>query len=168
MYCNRDIAMTDAADCEEVENIFSNEEEDVLTPSGTGAAPVSLQETSESLPDLRSARRYRRGNREDFKDMKRIVVDKMADIEYKYSEAQIMADLMEYINQTYSGHYSQSKFQATEIIIDSGYGDGFCLGNIFKYAQRYGRKNGKNKDDLMKIIHYAIMCLYTNHYRSDN
>ena len=55
-------------------------------------------------------------------------------IEYKYSEAQIMADLMEYINQTYSGHYSQNKFQATEFIIDAGHGDGFCIGNIIKYA----------------------------------
>ena len=86
-------------------------------------------------------------------------------IEYKYSEAQIMADLT---NQTYSGHYSQNKFQATEFIIDAGHGDGFCIGNIIKYAQRYGLKNGKNKADLMKIIHYAIICMHKNHYRDDS
>lgn len=93
--------------------------------------------------------------------------DKMAGIEYKYNEAEIVVDLKEYIDKTYSGHYSQNQFQATEFIIDAGHGDGFCIGNIIKYAQRYGKKNGKNKADLMKIIHYAIMCLHANHYRSD-
>ena len=27
-------------------------------------------------------------------------------------------------------------FRATEFIIDSGHGEGFCIGNIMKYAQR--------------------------------
>ena len=94
------------------------------------------------------------------------IKDKMASIDYKYNEAEIVADLMEYIDKTYSGHYSQNRFQATEFIIDAGHGDGFCIGNIIKYAQRYGKKNGKNKADLMKIIHYSIMCLHANHYRT--
>jgi len=69
----------------------------------------------------------------------------MASIDYKYNEAEIVADLMEYIDKTYSGHYSQNRFQATEFIIDAGHGDGFCIGNIIKYAQRYGKKNGKGR-----------------------
>ena len=28
-----------------------------------------------------------------------------------------------------------------------------------KYAQRYGKKNGYDENDLYKIIHYAIMLL---------
>ncbi len=31
-----------------------------------------------------------------------------------------------------------------------------------KYAQRYGKKNGKDRKDLLKVIHYGIMALY-NH-----
>ena len=31
-----------------------------------------------------------------------------------------------------------------------------------KYAQRYGRKAGKNRIDLMKIIHYAIIAIHNN------
>jgi len=31
-----------------------------------------------------------------------------------------------------------------------------------KYAQRYGKKNGKNKRDLIKILHYGIIALYIN------
>jgi len=31
-----------------------------------------------------------------------------------------------------------------------------------KYAQRYGKKNGYNKSDLLKVIHYGIIALH-NH-----
>ena len=80
----------------------------------------------------------------------------------KYSEDAILDELNEYIMSTYKGHYSKQKFQATEFIIDSGHGMGFCLGNVMKYAQRYGKKNGRNRDDLMKIAHYAIMALHVH------
>ena len=58
-------------------------------------------------------------------------------------------------------------YQATEIIIDQGHGTGFCMGNILKYAQRYGKKEGHNKADLMKVIHYAIIQLSTDHYKKE-
>jgi hypothetical protein len=57
-------------------------------------------------------------------------------------------------------HYSKTKFQATEFIFDAGHGEGFCIGNAMKYLQRYGRKDGYNRKDLMKVLHYAIMTLY--------
>jgi hypothetical protein len=31
-----------------------------------------------------------------------------------------------------------------------------------KYAQRYGKKNGKDRSDLLKVIHYGIIALYIN------
>jgi hypothetical protein len=85
----------------------------------------------------------------------------------KYSEDRILADLNEYIENTYKGHYSKQNFQATEFIIDSGHGMGFCIGNILKYAQRYGKKNGRNRDDLMKIAHYAIMAIHVHDLEED-
>ena len=39
------------------------------------------------------------------------------------------------------------------------------MGNILKYAQRYGKKQGRNRDDLMKVIHYAIIQLSQDHYK---
>lgn len=83
-------------------------------------------------------------------------------VRYKYSEDTILTEVKEYIDQTYDQHYSVGKIQTTEFIMDSGHGEGFCLGNIIKYAQRYGKKDGKNRKDLMKIIHYAIMAIH-NH-----
>ena len=91
----------------------------------------------------------------------------MKKIDYKYSEDQILDELKMYIDGTYTAHYSQNKFQATEFIMDSGHGEGFCIGNILKYSQRYGKKDGKNRKDLLKVIHYGIMALH-NHDNTEN
>jgi len=84
---------------------------------------------------------------------------------YKFSEAEILFDVKSYIDDTYFSHYAQEPKQATELIIENGLGDGFCIGNILKYAQRYGKKDGHNKNDLMKVIHYAIIQLSQDHYK---
>ena len=89
-------------------------------------------------------------------------------IDYKYNEDNTLAELNEYINSTYDEHYSKNKFQATEFIIDAGHGEGFCIGNIMKYAQRYGKKDGKNRKDLLKVIHYAIIALHINYMDNDD
>ena len=84
---------------------------------------------------------------------------------YKFSESEILFDVKSYIDDTYSSHYAQAPKQATELIIENGHGEGFCIGNIIKYAQRYGKKEGHNKADLMKVIHYAIIQLSQDHYK---
>ena len=81
---------------------------------------------------------------------------------YKFNEDKSVKESKKYIDKTYSQHYSKSKFQATEFIIDGGHGEGFCIGNILKYAQRYGKKEGHNKADLMKVLHYAVIALYVH------
>ena len=86
----------------------------------------------------------------------------MKKVNYKYDEGLILQEVKKYIDATYDEHYSQNKYQSTEFIIDSGHGEGFCIGNILTYAQRYGKKNGKNRDDLLKVIHYGIIALYVN------
>ena len=86
---------------------------------------------------------------------------------YKFKEDRILKDVKEYIDETYSSHYAKTQKQATEIIIDQGHGEGFCIGNILKYAQRYGKKGSKEdaRKDLMKVLHYGIIALY-NHDKS--
>ena len=81
---------------------------------------------------------------------------------YKFNEDKSVKELKKYIDKTYSQHYSKSKFQATEFIIDGGHGEGFCIGNILKYAQRYCKIEGHNKADLMKVLHYAVFALYVH------
>ena len=85
-------------------------------------------------------------------------------IDYKFKVNDILKDVKKYIDDTYSSHYAKTTKQATEIIIDQGHGTGFCMGNILKYAQRYGKKEGRNKKDLLKVIHYAVIQLSQDHY----
>ena len=93
----------------------------------------------------------------------------MKKIDYKYSEDRILNELQSYIDSTYQAHYSQNKFQATEFILDSGHGTGFTIGNILKYAQRYGKKGSREdaRKDLLKVIHYGIIALHLNDGESE-
>ena len=86
----------------------------------------------------------------------------MKKINYKFNEEKIIHELQDYIDSTYSQHSASDKYHATDVIIDSGHGEGFAMGNIMKYAQRYGKKDGYNRKDLLKVLHYAIMALH-NH-----
>ena len=81
-------------------------------------------------------------------------------MKYKFSEDQTLKEISSYIDKTYDAHYGDGKYQATDMIIDAGHGESFCIGNIMKYAMRYGKKNGKNAADLHKIVHYAIIAIH--------
>ena len=91
-------------------------------------------------------------------------------IDYKFNEDKSIRDLAAHIDSTYNGHYSKEKFQAAEFIVDGGHGTGFCIGNILKYAQRYGKKGSHEeaRKDLMKILHYAIIQLYVHDLKSSS
>lgn len=86
-------------------------------------------------------------------------------IDYKFNEDVLLEEIRAYIDKTYEGHYSENTFQSTEVIMARGHGEGFCMGNIDKYSNRYGKKGETPEDyrkDLMKIIHYGILALF-NH-----
>ena len=84
-------------------------------------------------------------------------------MEYKFNEENIIEQIKIYVDRTYERHYAQGKYQATDMIIDAGHGEGFCMGNIMKYAMRCGKKdNGDPELDLLKIIHYAIIAIHLN------
>lgn len=100
-------------------------------------------------------------NRHKFEKMEITKIEQDA-IDYRYNEFALIGELEDYVNSTYTEHYSKNKFQATEFIIDGGHGEGFCLGNILKYTQRYGNKEGKNRKDLLKVLHYALIALHVH------
>lgn len=89
---------------------------------------------------------------------------------YKFNEDKLIEEFKRYVDKTYDQHYATDKYQATDIIIDSGHGTGFCLGNVIKYAKRYGRKGNSNewRKDVMKILHYALIQLYIHDQENKN
>lgn len=91
------------------------------------------------------------------------VVSLKPQVKYKFNEKQLLAELQEYIDSTYTKHYAgEDNIQAFELIVSAGHGMGFAIGDIIKYASRYGKKNGRNRDDLLKILHYTILALYVH------
>ena len=80
---------------------------------------------------------------------------------YLYNEEKSLDELKKYIDSTYSAHYG-NKCPAFQFISEAGHGEGFTIGSIIKYAQRYGKKGGKNRQDLLKIAHYALLALHEN------
>jgi len=88
--------------------------------------------------------------------------------DFKFNEPALIEEISEYIAKTYSAHYAKTKLQAFEEIVDNGYGLGFAMGNVTKYNKRFGKKSGKNRDDLLKQIHYSILALYAHDYEVEN
>lgn len=90
-------------------------------------------------------------------------------IDYKFNEEKLLKEIKEYIDKTYSSHYTgngQNKIQSLEVIFDRGWGEGFCCGSITKYIQRLGYKDGYNRADIIKTIHYALLLLHAHDLRS--
>jgi hypothetical protein len=94
---------------------------------------------------------------------------------WKYNEDKILKDIEEYVTSTYHGHYcgdsdGYADIQTIDLMAAKKLAAGFCQANILKYGSRYGDKEGRNKRDLMKVIHYAMLLLhFDGHYtRKDN
>ena len=90
--------------------------------------------------------------------------------QYKYHEEEILKDIEEYVSSTYQGHYTGSKHefrkvQTIDLMAARDIASNFCQANILKYGSRYGSKNGKDKKDLLKVVHYAMLLLhFDGHY----
>ena len=69
--------------------------------------------------------------------------------------------LIDYIEKTYSEHYSVDKsgFQVQDMLRHLDIDKDFCQANAIKYLCRFGKKNGKNKVDLYKAVHYIVLLL---------
>ena len=89
---------------------------------------------------------------------------------FKYHEKEILKDIEEYVSRTYQGHYTGNSYefrnvQTLDLMAAKELASGFCQANILKYGSRYGNKDGRNKKDLMKVIHYAMLLLhFDGHY----
>ena len=90
--------------------------------------------------------------------------------QYKYHEEEILKDIEEYVSSTYQGHYTGTKHefrkvQTIDLMAARDIAAQFCQANILKYGSRYGSKDGRNKKDLLKVIHYAMLLAhFDGHY----
>ena len=81
---------------------------------------------------------------------------------WKYEEDLTMKEVREYLSSTYKSHYTSqdSKTQTLDLIEGIGDAEPFCRSNAIKYLSRFGKKNGKSKQDILKAIHYCILLYH--------
>ena len=79
----------------------------------------------------------------------------------KYNEDKILNEIGEYIKSTYGQHYAQVQagVQVKDLLRAAGIDKDFCQANAIKYLARFGKKNGRNRADLLKAAHYIVLLM---------
>lgn len=91
---------------------------------------------------------------------------------WKYEEDKTLKEVEQYLSSTYHSHYTSetSKTQTLDLIESIGDAEAFTRSNAIKYLSRFGKKNGKSKQDILKAIHYCILLYHFAglHKKSNN
>ena len=81
---------------------------------------------------------------------------------YKYNEAKYLRELADYVDGTYGEHYVAKGIQVIDIWESLDSLDTTARDTAIKYLCRYGKKQGKNRKDLLKAMHYIILMMYAD------
>lgn len=93
---------------------------------------------------------------------------KKKQVNFKYNEDKILQQMKEYIESTYDQHYvGENNIQVIDVWKAMGIEKENCSGNAIKYNMRFGKKEGKNKKDILKLLHYVIL-LYNFEFEQDD
>lgn len=86
----------------------------------------------------------------------------------KYNEDRILQEALEYVASTYTGHYSGTDdVQLFDYWQSLGILTPVAIGTSMKYLARFGKKEGKNKKDLLKAMHYIVLAMYSEFYANE-
>lgn len=78
----------------------------------------------------------------------------------KYLEEQYLDEIGAYIKGTYNQHYATNDIQVIDIWLARGTLQTTAIDTSMKYLLRYGKKEGFNRKDLLKALHYIILTMY--------
>ena len=81
-------------------------------------------------------------------------------MKYKYNEDKYLNELNNYINGTYGEHYVAKDIQVIDIWESLDTLDTTARDTSIKYLMRHGKKDGKNRKDLLKTMHYIFLMMY--------
>ena len=94
---------------------------------------------------------------------------------FRFDEDKILSEALTYLESTYAGHYvgelagrEQNNIQTIDVWQTLGSVDTTCRDTAIKYLMRYGKKEGHNKKDLLKAIHYIVLLWYFTQETEDD
>lgn len=93
---------------------------------------------------------------------------------FRFKEDKILKEVLDYVESTYGGHYvgesagtKKENIQTIDVWKTLGSLDTTARDTAIKYLMRYGKKEGYNKKDLLKAIHYIILLWYATQEDGD-
>lgn len=93
-------------------------------------------------------------------DVKKKLEDQQP-LQYKYNEDINMSRIQDYINSTYGQHYvGNGDIQTVDFWESLGTLETTSRDTAIKYLARYGKKDGRNRKDLLKAVHYILLMMY--------
>ena len=81
---------------------------------------------------------------------------------YKYSEDNYIQDIQDYVDSTYGQHYVNDGIQVVDVWQSRGTLSTTAADTAIKYIMRYGKKDGNNRKDLLKAVHYIMLMMYAD------
>ncbi|QIG70629.1 DUF3310 domain-containing protein [Rhizobium phage RHph_I1_18] len=94
------------------------------------------------------------------------VVTEKTQLPFRFFEDEAIEEITKYVASTYSQHYvadeDELNIQAVDIWKALGSLTTTSRDTALKYLMRYGKKEGYNRKDLLKAIHYIILMMSTN------
>jgi len=85
----------------------------------------------------------------------------MEKINCKYNEDVILNEIADYVLSTYQGYYvGKGDIQTVDVWDTLGSAETTCRDTALKYLMRFGKKDGKNKKDLLKAVHYIVLLIH--------
>jgi hypothetical protein len=82
-------------------------------------------------------------------------------VDVKYNEEAILKEISEYVLSTYNQHYvGNGGYQTIDVWDTLDIAAELCQGTALKYIMRLGKKEGYNKKDILKAIHYLVLLIH--------
>lgn len=89
-------------------------------------------------------------------------------IKFRFREDKILSEVLDYISRTYQQHYvGKEEIQTIDVWDSLGSVDTTSRDTAIKYLMRYGKKEGYNKKDLLKAIHYIVLLYHFTQPQED-
>ena len=80
---------------------------------------------------------------------------------FRYGEDKMLKECLQYIGTTYAGHYvGKEEIQTTDVWHTLGSAATTTRDTAIKYLMRYGKKDGYNRKDLLKAVHYIVLLAH--------
>lgn len=81
---------------------------------------------------------------------------------FKYHEKELLQEFEKYLQSTYGAHYvnGSDSIQTFDYWNSLGSAETTSRDMAIKYLSRFGKKEGKNRKDLLKAAHFIFLMLF--------